>query len=262
MAAESGGAATLHWDAADLHGINDRHELVQREADLAERIAIEHMARGVTIRDPEHARIEPSVHIEPDVVIERGVELRGDTTIARGARIDVGCVLTDTVVQEDAHVLPYTVATESVIGPAARVGPFAHLRPGSELGRDVHMGAFVETKKTRMGQGSKANHLSYLGDGEIGRGVNVGAGVIFCNYDGVSKHTTVLEDGVFIGSDVQLVAPVTVGKNAYVASGTTVTEDVPADALAIGRARQENKHERAARLRERLISERAKRVKK
>jgi bifunctional UDP-N-acetylglucosamine pyrophosphorylase/glucosamine-1-phosphate N-acetyltransferase len=124
------------------------------------------------------------------------------------------------------------------------------------------MGAFVETKKTRMGQGSKANHLSYLGDGEIGRGVNVGAGVIFCNYDGVNKHPTVLEDGVFIGSDAQLVAPVTVGKNAYVASGTTVTENVPADALAIGRARQENKPERAAKLRERLIAERAKRAKK
>lgn len=262
MAADSGGAAALPWDAAELYGINDRHELVQRERDLAERIAVEHMARGVTIRDPGHARIEPSVHIEADVVIESGVELRGDTTIARGARIDVGCVLTDTVVQEDAQVLPYTVANESVIGPASRVGPFAHLRPGTELGREVHMGAFVETKKTRMGQGSKANHLSYLGDGEIGRGVNVGAGVIFCNYDGVNKHPTVLEDGVFIGSDAQLVAPVTVGKNAYVASGTTVTENVPADALAIGRARQENKPERAAKLRERLIAERAKRAKK
>jgi bifunctional UDP-N-acetylglucosamine pyrophosphorylase/glucosamine-1-phosphate N-acetyltransferase len=262
MAADQGGAAALHWDAAELHGINDRLELVQRERDLAERIAVEHIVRGVTIRDPQHARIEPSVHIESDVVIESGVELRGDTTIARGAHIDVGCVLTDTIVQEDARVLPYTVATESVIGPASRVGPFAHLRAGTELGREVHMGAFVETKKTRMGQGSKANHLSYLGDGEIGRGVNVGAGVIFCNYDGVNKHTTVLEDGVFVGSDAQLVAPVTVGKNAYVASGTTVTQDVPAEALAIGRSRQENKPERAARLRERLIAERAKRTKK
>jgi bifunctional UDP-N-acetylglucosamine pyrophosphorylase/glucosamine-1-phosphate N-acetyltransferase len=195
-------------------------------------------------------------------VIERGVELRGDTTIARGAHIDVGCVLTDTIVQEDAQVLPYTVANESVIGPATRVGPFSHLRPGSELGREVHLGAFVETKKTRMGQGSKANHLSYLGDGEIGRGVNVGAGTIFCNYDGVNKHTTVLEDGAFIGSDSQLVAPVTVGRNAYVASGTTVTSDVPAEALAIGRARQENKPGFAARLKERLLQEKARRAKK
>ncbi|MET0385984.1 MAG: bifunctional UDP-N-acetylglucosamine diphosphorylase/glucosamine-1-phosphate N-acetyltransferase GlmU [Polyangiales bacterium] len=256
MAAESGGAAALSWVAADLHGINDRHELVQREQDLARRVALGHITRGVTIRDPEHARIEPTVQIEQDAVIESNVELRGKTSIGRGARIDVGAVLTDTRVLEDAHVLPYTVATESVIGPASRVGPFSHLRPGSELGREVHLGAFVETKKTQMGEGSKANHLAYLGDGVIGRGVNVGAGTIFCNYDGVNKHTTTLEDGVFIGSDSQLVAPVTVGKDAYVASGTTVTEDVPADALAIGRARQVNKPGFAARLRERFLGER------
>jgi bifunctional UDP-N-acetylglucosamine pyrophosphorylase/glucosamine-1-phosphate N-acetyltransferase len=262
MAAQSGGAASLHWDRAELFGINDRYELVQRERDLARRIAIEHMARGVTIRDPERARIEPSVHIEQDVVIECGVELRGDTTVARGARIDVGCVLIDTIVQEDALVLPYTVTNESVIGPAARVGPFSHLRPGTELGREVHLGAFVETKKTRMGQGSKANHLAYLGDGEIGIGVNVGAGTIFCNYDSVNKHTTVLEDGAFIGSDSQLVAPVTVGKNAYVASGTTVTANVPADAMAIGRARQANKEGLAPRLRAKLLAEKALREKK
>jgi len=262
MAAENGGAASMHWEAAELFGINDRHELVQRERDLARRIALEHMVRGVTIRDPERARIEPSVHIEQDVVIESGVELRGDTTIARGAHIDVGCVLTDTIVQEDAQVLPYTVANESVIGPASRVGPFSHMRPGSELGREVHLGAFVETKKTRMGQGSKANHLAYLGDGEIGKGVNVGAGTIFCNYDGVLKHTTVLEDGAFIGSDSQLVAPVTVGKNAYVASGTTVTQDVPADALAIGRARQANKEGLAPRLKAKLLAEKARRSEK
>jgi bifunctional UDP-N-acetylglucosamine pyrophosphorylase/glucosamine-1-phosphate N-acetyltransferase len=259
IAAEHGGAAGLHWDTAELHGINDRYELVQRERELAERIALEHIARGVTIRDPAHARIEPGVTIEQDVVIESGVELRGATRIARGAHIDVGSVLTDTTVQEDAQVLPYTVATESVIGPASRVGPFSHLRAGSELGREVHLGAFVETKKTRMAQGSKANHLSYLGDGVIGRGVNVGAGTIFCNYDGFNKHTTVLEDGAFIGSDSQLVAPVTVGKDAYVASGTTVTHDVPADARAIGRAKQSNKLGFAARLREKLRAEKARR---
>jgi bifunctional UDP-N-acetylglucosamine pyrophosphorylase/glucosamine-1-phosphate N-acetyltransferase len=180
--------------------------------------------------------------------------------VAAGAHIDVGCVLTDTIVHEGAKLLPYTISTESVIGAAARVGPFSHLRPGSELDRDVHVGNFVETKKTRIGQGSKANHLSYLGDGVIGRGVNVGAGTIFCNYDGVNKHTTVLEDGAFIGSDSQLVAPVTVGKNAYVGTGTTVTLDVPEDALAIGRARQTNKLGFAARLRERFKAEKAKKA--
>lgn len=255
IAAEHGGAASMAWDEADLHGVNDRYELVQRERDLARRIAFAHMTAGVTIRDPERTRIEPSVRIEPDTVIECCVELRGSTSIARGARIDVGCVLTDTVVQQDACVLPYTVATESVIGAASRVGPFSHLRAGSALDREVHLGAFVETKKTRMGAGSKANHLAYLGDGVIGRGVNIGAGTIFCNYDGFNKHTTVLEDGAFIGSDSQLVAPVTVGKQAYVASGTTVTMNVPEDGLAIGRARQVNKPGMAARLRERLRAE-------
>jgi bifunctional UDP-N-acetylglucosamine pyrophosphorylase/glucosamine-1-phosphate N-acetyltransferase len=139
-----------------------------------------------------------------------------------------------------------------VIGERAQVGPFSHLRPESELGSDVHIGNFVETKKTRLGPGSKANHLAYLGDGVIGAKVNVGAGTIFCNYDGFAKHVTVLEDGAFIGSDSQLVAPVTVGKDAYVATGTTVTLDVPSGDLAIGRARQENKKGLGVRLRERL----------
>ena len=155
-------------------------------------------------------------------------------------------------VREGAKLLPYTVATRSVIGARAQVGPFSHLRPESELGPDAHIGNFVETKKTRIGRGSKANHLAYLGDGVIGEGVNVGAGTIFCNYDGFSKHTTVLEDGAFIGSDSQLVAPVTIGKDAYVATGTTVTLDVPPGALAIGRARQVNKLDLGTRLREKL----------
>ncbi|HEX4352544.1 MAG TPA: bifunctional UDP-N-acetylglucosamine diphosphorylase/glucosamine-1-phosphate N-acetyltransferase GlmU, partial [Polyangiales bacterium] len=260
MAAADGGVAGLTWGVGELHGINDRAELVQVERELALRIAREHMRRGVTIRDPERARIEPGVLIESDVVIEPGVELRGATRISSGARIDVGCVLIDTIVHADVELLPYCVSTQSVIGPASRIGPFAHLRPGTELDRGVHLGNFVETKKTRIGEGSKANHLSYLGDGVIGRGVNVGAGTIFCNYDGVNKHTTTLEDGVFIGSDSQLVAPITVGKNAYVGTGTTVTQDVPEDALAIGRARQVNKPGLAARLRQRFAAEKAKRT--
>ncbi len=141
---------------------------------------------------------------------------------------------------------------ESRIGESAQVGPFSHLRPGSDLGPRAHVGNFVETKNTRLGEGAKANHLAYLGDGDIGEGVNVGAGTIFCNYDGFQKHVTTLEDGAFIGSDSQLVAPVRVGKNAYVATGTTVTLDVPEDALAVGRARQSNKEGYAPRLRARL----------
>jgi bifunctional UDP-N-acetylglucosamine pyrophosphorylase/glucosamine-1-phosphate N-acetyltransferase len=252
LAAGKGGVASLHWDVAELRGINDRAELTQREQDLALRIVRGHMRHGVTIHDPSRTRIEPDVVIEPDAMIAPGVELRGTTHVATRVTIDVGCVLTNTRVDEGAQLLPYCVATDSVIGPGARIGPFAHLRPGSQLGRDVHIGNFVETKQTRVGAGSKANHLAYLGNGEIGSGVNIGAGTIFCNYDGYGKHTTTIEDGAFIGSDSQLVAPVTVGKNAYVGTGTTVTQDVPEDALAIGRARQVNKPGLGARLRARL----------
>jgi bifunctional UDP-N-acetylglucosamine pyrophosphorylase/glucosamine-1-phosphate N-acetyltransferase len=251
-AAAMGGVAGLAWDVAELHGVNDREELAERERDLALRIAREHMANGVTLRDPARVRIEPGVTIEPDTIIGADVELRGNTKISTGATIDVGCVLIDTEVHEGAQLLPYCVATQSVIGPGSRIGPFAHMRPGSELDRDVHIGNFVETKQTKIGQGSKANHLAYLGNGVIGKGVNVGAGTIFCNYDGYNKFTTTLEDGAFIGSDSQMVAPVTVGKNAYVGTGTTVTQDVPEDALAIGRARQVNKPGLGARLRARL----------
>jgi bifunctional UDP-N-acetylglucosamine pyrophosphorylase/glucosamine-1-phosphate N-acetyltransferase len=261
MAAERGGVADVTWDAGELQGVNDRNELVARERELWQRVCLEHGRRGVTIRDPASTSIDLDVTIEPDVTIEAGVQLRGRTAIARGARVDVGCVLRDVTVGPDAVLLPYTVATSSAIGARAQVGPFSHLRPASELGEDAHIGNFVETKKTRVGRGSKANHLAYLGDGVIGEGVNVGAGTIFCNYDGFQKHTTVLEDGVFVGSDSQIVAPVTVGKDAYIGTGTTVTSDVPAEALAIGRARQVNKEGLGTRLRQKLKAD-AERAKK
>ncbi|MBI4954089.1 MAG: bifunctional UDP-N-acetylglucosamine diphosphorylase/glucosamine-1-phosphate N-acetyltransferase GlmU, partial [Myxococcales bacterium] len=171
-----------------------------------------------------------------------------------GARIDVGAVLVDTEVAEGALVKPYSVCTRARIGPRAEIGPFAHLRPDSEIGPEAHIGNFVETKKTRLGRGAKANHLAYLGDGEIGEGANVGAGTIFCNYDGFSKHPTIIGARAFIGSDSQLVAPVTIGEGAYVATGTTVTKDVPPDALAIARAPQENKLGYGPRLRARLAA--------
>jgi bifunctional UDP-N-acetylglucosamine pyrophosphorylase/glucosamine-1-phosphate N-acetyltransferase len=149
-------------------------------------------------------------------------------------------------------VKPYTVASRSTIGEAAQIGPFSHLRPDSTIEADAHIGNFVETKKTVVRRGAKANHLAYLGDGDIGAGANVGAGTIFCNYDGFRKHRTEIGQGAFIGSDSQLVAPVRVGAGAYVATGTTVTRDVPDDALAIGRARQENKEGYATRLKAKL----------
>jgi bifunctional UDP-N-acetylglucosamine pyrophosphorylase/glucosamine-1-phosphate N-acetyltransferase len=261
MAAAQGGVTDVSWPEAELQGVNDRNELCARERQLNLRLCHEHGKRGVTIRNPETVAIDLDVVIEPDVTIEAAVQLRGRCTIARGAHIDVGCVLRDVTVAEEALVQPYTVATRSAIGARTQVGPFSHLRPESVLEEGAHMGNFVETKKTRLGRNSKANHLAYLGDSVIGENANIGAGTIFCNYDGFQKHTTVIEDGVFVGSDSQVVAPVTIGKDAYIATGTTVTTDVPQDALAIGRARQVNKEGLGARLRAKLKAE-AERAKK
>ncbi|MDP9148668.1 MAG: bifunctional UDP-N-acetylglucosamine diphosphorylase/glucosamine-1-phosphate N-acetyltransferase GlmU [Myxococcota bacterium] len=242
--------ATVALGESVLAGINDREQLASVERMMQARILRRWRLAGVTIRDGVH--VDAGVVLEPDVTLEAGVVLRGETRIARGALVDIGCVLTDVEVGEGAKLKPYTVATESRIGVRAQIGPFSHLRPQSDIGEEAHLGNFVETKKTRMGRGSKANHLAYLGDGILGERANVGAGTIFCNYDGVQKHTTSIEAGAFIGSDSQLVAPVTVGADAYVATGTTVTRDVPPGALAIGRIRQENKEGYAARLRARL----------
>jgi bifunctional UDP-N-acetylglucosamine pyrophosphorylase/glucosamine-1-phosphate N-acetyltransferase len=242
--------ATVERSPEVLAGINDRDQLARVEQTLRVRVVRRWRVAGATVRDG--ALVDAAVVIEPDATVESGAVLRGRTRIARGAIVDVGCVLNNVDVGEGAAVKPYSVATDSRIGPRAVVGPFAHLRPQSDIGEEAHVGNFVETKKTTMRRGAKANHLAYLGDGIIGEEANVGAGTIFCNYDGVQKHTTVIEAGAFIGSDSQLVAPVTVGANAYVATGTTVTKDVPADALAISRTKQENKEGYAPRLRARL----------
>lgn len=251
-AAAEGGVVDRPVDASTVEGINDRAQLSSLEARMLQAIARRHQLEGVTIRDPAAVEIHDGVEIGADTTIERGVVLRGKTRIGRGVTVDVGCVLTDVLVDDGVTLKPYSVATESRVGPRAQVGPFSHLRPASDLGEESHVGNFVELKKTKLGRRSKANHLAYLGDGLVGDEVNVGAGTIFCNYDGFKKHVTTLEDGVFIGSDSQLVAPVTVGKGAYVGTGTTVTRDVPAGALAIGRARQENKDGYADRLKARL----------
>lgn len=257
LAAEKSVVADLSWPEEELHGVNDRHELAQRERVMRLRRARELARSGVTVRDPESTFIDVDCAIAPDVTIESHVQLRGRCVLEAGAHVDTGCVLKDVTVRAGARLLPYTVATDSVIGERAQVGPFSHLRPSSELGAEAHVGNFVETKKTRLGRGSKANHLAYLGDGVIGEHVNVGAGTIFCNYDGFAKHVTTLEDNAFIGSDSQLVAPVRVGKDGYVATGTTVTMDVPAGALAIGRAKQVNKDGLGIRLREKLRAQAA-----
>jgi bifunctional UDP-N-acetylglucosamine pyrophosphorylase/glucosamine-1-phosphate N-acetyltransferase len=236
-AAGSIGVRAVNADFRDVSGVNDRRQLAEAEAVLRDRINARWMAHA-TLRNPSSIEIEPDVVIERDAEIGRGVALRGRTRIGAGARIGDGALLTDTQVAAGAEIKAYTVASDTSIGRDAKVGPFAHLRPGSVLGQDVHVGNFVETKKTTLGRGSKANHLTYLGDTTVGRKVNVGAGTITCNYNGYEKTRTVIEDGAFIGSDSQLVAPVTIGKRAVVAAGATVTEDVPPGALAISRTAQ------------------------
>ncbi|MBI2391758.1 MAG: bifunctional UDP-N-acetylglucosamine diphosphorylase/glucosamine-1-phosphate N-acetyltransferase GlmU [Deltaproteobacteria bacterium] len=255
VARANGAVADRPVDPATVEGINDRAQLSALEARILHGLARRHQLAGVTVRDPRAVEIHDGVEIGEDTVIERGVVLRGATRVGRGCTIDVGCVLTNVVVEDGVTMKPYSVATDSRVGPKAQIGPFTHLRPASDIGESAHVGNFVEVKKTSLGRGSKANHLAYLGDGVVGEDVNVGAGTIFCNYDGFKKHVTTLDDGSFIGSDTQLIAPVRVGKGAYVATGTTITRDVPDGALAIGRTAQQNKEGYADRLRARLKSQ-------
>ncbi|MCC6996490.1 MAG: bifunctional UDP-N-acetylglucosamine diphosphorylase/glucosamine-1-phosphate N-acetyltransferase GlmU [Deltaproteobacteria bacterium] len=256
-AAARGRVATVEAPPEQVLGVNDRADLATVEGILRGRITRMHARAGVTLRDPASTYIDAGVEIGADSELGPGVVLRGKTRIGARVRLDAGCVLEDTTVEDGAHLKPYTIATDSSIGPAAQVGPFAHLRSGSVLEADAHMGNFVETKKTRLGRGAKANHLAYLGDADIGPKVNVGAGTITCNYDGVNKFKTVIEEGAFIGSDSQLVAPVTVGAGAYVGAGSTITKDVPAGALALTRVEQKNVEGWAAKKKERQAAAKA-----
>jgi bifunctional UDP-N-acetylglucosamine pyrophosphorylase/glucosamine-1-phosphate N-acetyltransferase len=236
-AAATVGVSTIEADFRDVSGVNDRAQLAEAEALLRARVNARWMEHA-TLHDPASITIDADVIVGVDAELGRGVALRGRTRIGHAARIGDGCILTDTEVGAGAEIRPYTVASGTSIGVHAKVGPFTHLRPGAVLGVEAHVGNFVELKKTRLGRGSKANHLTYLGDAVVGDGVNIGAGTITCNYNGYEKAETVIEDGAFIGSDSQLVAPVKVGAKAVVAAGTTVTEDVPPGALAIARSPQ------------------------
>jgi bifunctional UDP-N-acetylglucosamine pyrophosphorylase/glucosamine-1-phosphate N-acetyltransferase len=192
----------------------------------------------VTVVDPVRTYVEAEVSVGPDTLIEPGVALLGATRIGRGVRIQAGCVVENSVVEDGAHLLPYSVLSGARVRKGAFVGPFARLRPEADIGEGAHIGNFVEVKKSRLGKGSKANHLAYIGDALVGRKVNIGAGTITCNYDGIAKHTTVIGDGVFVGSDTQFVAPVTIGKGALIGAGATITANVPPYALALSRSEQ------------------------
>jgi bifunctional UDP-N-acetylglucosamine pyrophosphorylase/glucosamine-1-phosphate N-acetyltransferase len=255
MAAAGAKVVAVRIPAAEAAGVNDRAELARAGRALVARLSEDFARRGVTIEDPARFDCDEGVLLSPDVVIEPGVRLRGRTRVGSGTVIGAGCILCDVVVEEGVTLQPYTVARETRIAAGASVGPFTHTRPGSEIGPGAHVGNFVELKKTRLGKGSKANHLSYLGDAEIGEGVNIGAGTITCNYDGRHKHPTRIGDRAFIGSDSILVAPIEIGEGAYVAAGSTLTEKVPPGALALGRARQEIKEGWVARREQALREE-------
>jgi bifunctional UDP-N-acetylglucosamine pyrophosphorylase/glucosamine-1-phosphate N-acetyltransferase len=228
-------------DADEIMGVNDRVQLSEAARILRSRINREYMLSGVTLIDPDQTYIDHGVTIGADTTIHPGCRIGGGSIIGSGCEIEAAVSISDCRIGDDCHIKASSVLESSELGEDVSVGPMAHLRPGTVLGKKVKIGNFVETKKIVMGEGSKASHLTYLGDAEIGRDVNIGCGTITCNYDGVKKHRTVIGDDVFIGSDVQLVAPVTVGRNSLVAAGTTVTIDVPPDSLALSRVPQVNK---------------------
>jgi bifunctional UDP-N-acetylglucosamine pyrophosphorylase/glucosamine-1-phosphate N-acetyltransferase len=230
--------AVVATDPDEILGSNTRAEMVEIDQHMRMAKCRQLMADGVTIFYPQTCVIDCDVEIGADTVVEPFVQILGKTRIGSDCLIRSYTVISNSVISDGVSILPTCVLDGAQVMKGATVGPYSRLRPGSEIGESAHVGNFVETKKTRMGKGSKANHLTYLGDAEIGAGVNIGAGTITCNYDGVHKHTTVIEDGVFIGSDSTLVAPVKVGHGAYVGAASCITDDVPPDSLAVARARQ------------------------
>jgi bifunctional UDP-N-acetylglucosamine pyrophosphorylase / glucosamine-1-phosphate N-acetyltransferase len=223
---------------SEVLGGNTRAELAAIDEQLRLAKCRQLMTDGVTIFYPATCVIDADVQIAADTVIEPYVQLLGNTRIGAGCRVRSYCVIKDCEIGDGVMIRPGCVMEKSKVGNNAILGPYSHLRPESEIAEGAHVGNFVETKKIKLGKGSKANHLTYLGDAEIGAGVNIGAGTITCNYDGVHKHKTVIEDGVFIGSDSTLVAPVRIAKGAYVGAASCITDDVPEDSLAVGRGRQ------------------------
>jgi bifunctional UDP-N-acetylglucosamine pyrophosphorylase / glucosamine-1-phosphate N-acetyltransferase len=243
-------APLLVEDQTELLGINTRLELAAADRILRARKAEELMLSGITIENPESVTIDFPVEIAPDTVIEANVQLRGRTRIGAGCRIGTGSVLRNCSLADNVTIHPYVVAEGSNVARRASLGPFARLRMEDHVGEGARVGNFVELKKTKLGAGSKAQHLAYLGDSSIGNDVNIGAGTITCNYDGRLKHRTTVSNGAFVGSNSTLVAPVEIGSNSYVGAGSVITEDVQEDALALGRARQVSKEGWAKRKRE------------
>ncbi len=241
-------------DDSETLGVNTRFDLARAEALMQERILIDLMDKGVGFLDPSSVYVSADAKIARDVIIGPSVRIDGATRIGEGTQIDGCCHLADTVIGRDCHIKWGTVTREASMRDGCILGPYAHLRPQAELAEGVHIGNFVEVKKSKIGRGSKANHLTYIGDTTIGRATNIGAGTITCNYDGFAKHSSVIGDRVQIGSDTQLVAPVRLGNDVFVAAGTTVTKDVPAGSLAMNEKRQLNRKGWVAQFRKRAAA--------
>jgi len=234
-------AAYAVADSREVLGVNDRLELAQIEKVLRLRKAETLMRAGVTLVDPEATYIDPDVEVGQDTVIEPGARLLGRTRLGSDCHIQSFCTIIDSTLDDRVTVRPCSVIAMSEIASGATIGPLSRLRTGAVIGENVRIGNYVEVKKSRVGRGTKAQHLTYLGDATLGEDINIGAGTITCNYDGVKKKSTVIEDGVFIGSGNMLVAPVRIGQGSYTAAGSTITEDVPPGSLAIARSQQVNK---------------------
>jgi len=247
LVADNERVVAVKADSVDeVLGANTIAEMMHLDAAMRLDAARRLMTAGVTIFRPETCVIDSAVTIAPDTVIEPYVQLLGPTRIGSDCRIRSYSVIQHSTIGDNVTIRNGCILDQATVNNGAILGPYAHLRPDSNIGENAHVGNFVETKKVTMGKGSKANHLNYLGDAIIGAGVNVGAGAITCNYDGVHKHLTTIGDNVFVGSDSTLVAPITIGSGSYIAAGSCITEDVPADALALGRSRQVTKPNWAA----------------
>ena len=227
-------------DPLEVKGVNDRVDLSEVEKEMRQRINLSHMKEGVTIIDPLSTIIDAEVKIGRDTVVYPNNTIKGKSSIGSGSIVEPNSVITDSVIGNSVHIKPSCVIQEASVSDNAAVGPFAHLRPQANVGEDARVGNYVEIKKSTIGKGSKVSHLTYIGDSIVGESVNVGAGTITCNYDGENKHQTIIEDGVFIGSNTALVAPVRIGKNALIGAGSTITKDVPEKALGVTRVRQVN----------------------
>ncbi|HWN15891.1 MAG TPA: bifunctional UDP-N-acetylglucosamine diphosphorylase/glucosamine-1-phosphate N-acetyltransferase GlmU [Candidatus Dormibacteraeota bacterium] len=233
--------AVITDDPSECLGVNDRSQLAELGGIMRRRILDRLMAAGVTVIDPATTYVDDTVTIGMDTVLHPNVSLTGRTVVGAECVVSAGCQVTDTTIADGVLLKPYCVLAESTVETGAHLGPFCHLRPLSHVGANAKIGNFVELKKSKIGRGSKVPHLSYVGDTQMGEGVNVGAGTITCNYDGAKKHETVIGDGAFVGTNSSLVAPLTIGEGAYVAAGSVITKNVPPGSLAVARGRQETR---------------------